>query len=140
HESRLAHGYRLQDTEWLEEPPLPDGSFGPMGGMLTPLGDLGRWVRFMLDAWPARDGADDAPLSRASRREMQQVARYIGSTARRDRNTGEIAMVAGGYGYGLRVQETCEYPTMVWHTGGLPGYCSIMRWYPDYGVGIVAMG
>jgi CubicO group peptidase (beta-lactamase class C family) len=136
---RLAHGYRLQDGEWLDEPPLPDGSFGPMGGMLTSAGDLGRWVGFMLDAFPPRDGGEEGPLRRASRREMQQVSRYAGSTAIVN-GEGEVEMVAGGYGYALRVQQTCEYPSMVWHTGGLPGYGSIMRWYPDYGVGVFAMG
>jgi CubicO group peptidase (beta-lactamase class C family) len=70
---------------------------------------------------------------------MQQVARYAGSTASVD-GEGALGMVAGGYGYGLRVQQTCEYPSMVWHTGGLPGYGSLMRWYPDYGIGLFAMG
>ena len=32
---RLAHGYRWEDNTWKEEPPLPDGAFGAMGGMLT---------------------------------------------------------------------------------------------------------
>ena len=41
--------------------------------------DLGRWVGFMLDAWPPRDGAEGGPLRRASLREMQQVARYSGA-------------------------------------------------------------
>ncbi len=136
---RLAHGYRLRDGEWLDEPLLPDGSFGPMGGMLTSVADLGRWVGFMLDAFPPRDEGDEGPLGRASRREMQQVARYAGSTVVTG-SEGELELVAGGYGYGLRVQQTCEYPSMVWHTGGLPGYGSIMRWYPDYGVGVFAMG
>ncbi|MEO7455277.1 MAG: serine hydrolase domain-containing protein, partial [Gemmatimonadaceae bacterium] len=47
-ESRLAHGYRRQDDRWLEEPQLPDGAFGSMGGMLTSVNDLGKWVAFML--------------------------------------------------------------------------------------------
>ncbi len=34
---RLAHGYRWEDERWKEEPQLPDGSFGAMGGMLTSL-------------------------------------------------------------------------------------------------------
>ena len=29
---------------------------------------------------------------------------------------------------------------MVAHGGGLPGYGSLMRWLPDYGVGIIAFG
>ncbi|HET9425335.1 MAG TPA: serine hydrolase domain-containing protein, partial [Gemmatimonadaceae bacterium] len=33
--SRLAQGYRWEDERWKLEPQLPDGAFGPMGGMLT---------------------------------------------------------------------------------------------------------
>ncbi len=138
--SRLAHGYRWQDETWLEEAQLPDGAFGPMGGMLTSISDLGRWVGFMLDAWPARDGAQDGPLSRASRREMQQVVRYNGATASGGAEGGTITLSAGGYGYGLGVRQSCLFPTAVSHSGGLPGFGSYMRWLPDYGVGIIALG
>jgi CubicO group peptidase (beta-lactamase class C family) len=137
---RLAHGYRGQDDKWLEEEQLPDGSFGPMGGLLTSIADLSRWVGFMLDAWPPRDGAEDGPLSRASRREMQQVVRYNGASAVRDEKTGALTLSAGGYGYGLGVRSTCLFQTVVSHTGGLPGFGSIMLWLPDYGVGIVGLG
>lgn len=136
---RLAHGYRLRDGEWIEEPQLPDGAFGPMGGMLTSISDLGRWVGFMLDAWPPRDDPDSGPLSRASRREMQQIARYIGASASAD-SAGDISLAANGYGYGLRVQQTCLFSSSVSHTGGLPGFGSLMRWLPEYGIGIVALG
>lgn len=134
----LAHGYRRQDGQWLEEQPLPDGAFGPMGGLLTSVGDLGRWVAFMLDAWPPRDGTEPGPLRRASVREMQQVARFNGATAAI--TSAGVALSAGGYGYGLGVRQTCRHRVTVAHSGGLPGYGSIMRWLPDYGVGIVAMG
>jgi CubicO group peptidase (beta-lactamase class C family) len=137
--AHLAHGYRWQDDAWLEEKQLPDGAFGPMGGMLTSVNDLARWVGFMLDAWPARDGRDRGPLRRASRREMQQVARYVGATVRKD-STGEVVLNVGGYGYGLGLRRTCLFPNMVSHSGGLPGFGSIMRWLPDYGVGIIALG
>ncbi len=139
-EGRLAHGYRRQDDRWLEEPQLPDGAFGSMGGMLTSIGDLGRYVGFMLDAWPPRDGAETGPLSRASRREMQQIARYSGASAVADTADAELSLTAGGYGYGLRVSQTCRFRSSVAHTGGLPGFGSLMRWLPEYGVGIVALG
>jgi CubicO group peptidase (beta-lactamase class C family) len=138
--ARLAHGYRRQDDTWLEEPQLPDGAFGPMGGMLTSISDLGRWVGFMLDAWPPRDGAETGPLRRSSRREMQQVVRYGGATAIRNPATGEVALGAGGYAYGLGVRQTCLFRISVAHSGGLPGFGSHMRWLPEYGVGIVALG
>jgi CubicO group peptidase (beta-lactamase class C family) len=138
--SRLAHGYRRQDDAWLEEKQLPDGAFGSMGGMLTSIEDLGRWVSFMLDAWPPRDGPETGPLRRSSRREMQQIARYSGATVTRNEVTGIVTLNAGGYGYGLRVAQTCLFRTSVSHTGGLPGFGSLMRWLPEYGVGIVALG
>jgi CubicO group peptidase (beta-lactamase class C family) len=137
---RLAHGYRFQDGSWLEEKQLPDGSFGPMGGMLTSISDLGRWVAFMLDAWPPRDGPETGPLRRASLREMQQIARFSGATAVRNATSGAVTLNAGGYGYGLRVQQSCVFRTSVSHTGGLPGFGSLMRWLPEHGVGIVALG
>ena len=136
---RLAHGYRWQDGRWLEEKQLPDGAFGPMGGMLTSVGDLSRWVAFMLDAWPPRDGAETGPVRRASVREMQQVWRYGGATAGRDA-AGNVALSAGGYGYGLGVRQTCRWRVSVAHSGGLPGFGSQMRWLPEHGVGIVALG
>lgn len=136
---RLAHGYRLQDGAWLEEAQLPDGAFGPMGGMLTSIADLSRWVGAMLGAWPPRDGSDDGPIRRASLREMQQVARYASAVVSRD-SAGAIALSAGGYGYGLGVRETCQFRLSVSHTGGLPGFGSLMRWLPEYGIGIVALG
>ena len=72
---RLAHGYRWEDEQWKEEPQLPDGAFGAMGGMLTSLSDLGRYVSAFLGAWPPRDGPETGPVRRSSLREMQQVWR-----------------------------------------------------------------
>jgi CubicO group peptidase (beta-lactamase class C family) len=138
--SRLAHGYRRQDGRWLEEKQLPDGAFGSMGGMLTSVGDLGKWVGFMLDAWPPRDDAERGPVRRSSVREMQQVVRFNGATAVRDTTNGSVTLSAGGYGFGLGVRQTCLFPTLVAHSGGLPGFGSVMRWLPEYGVGIVALG
>ncbi|MBU6367459.1 MAG: beta-lactamase family protein [Gemmatimonadetes bacterium] len=137
--ARLVKGYRLEDGRWREEPPLPDGAFGAMGGMLTSAADLSRWVAFLLDAFPARDGADSPVLSRASRREMQQLARFGSASAVRGAD-GAPVLTAGGYGYGLRVSATCLSGHVVAHSGGLPGFGSIMQWLPEAGVGIIAMG
>ena len=51
---RLAHGYRRQDDQWLEEKQLPDGAFGAMGGMLTSISDLSKYVGAFLAAFPPR--------------------------------------------------------------------------------------
>lgn len=139
--NRLAHGYRWQDDAWLEEKQLPDGAFGPMGGMLTSIADLSKWVGAMLDAWPPRDGPETGPIRRASLREMQQVGRYNNSaSAVRDTVRGTVALTAGGYGYGLGVTQTCDFRISVAHGGGLPGFGSTMRWFPELGVGVIAFG
>jgi len=137
--ARLAHGYRREDNQWKEEPPLPDGAFGSMGGMLTSLRDLHKYVAFLMSAWPPRDGADTGPVKRASLREMQQLARPAPASVSRNA-AGELALRSGGYGFGLGVRQTCVVRHVVSHSGGLPGYGSVMQWYPEHGVGFIAMG
>jgi CubicO group peptidase (beta-lactamase class C family) len=137
--ARLAHGYRWEDGTWKEEPLLADGAFGAMGGMLTSLHDLSRYVAFMMAAWPPRNDKDDGPVRRASVREMQQAWRTAPTVVTRDPASTVIGVNAGGYGFGLRVSQTCNFEHVVGHTGGLPGFGSSMRWLPDYGVGIVSL-
>lgn len=135
---RIAHGYRWEDETWKDEPPLPDGAFGAMGGMLTSVSDLATYVGAFLDAWPPRDGAERGPVRRASLREMQQVWRWQPSTVTRVQDA--VQLNAGGYGAGLRITQTCQFGHIVAHSGGLPGFGSQMRWLPEYGVGIIAFG
>ena len=135
---RLAHGYRWEDGRWKEEPQLPDGSFGAMGGMLTSLSDLGRYVAAFLGAWPPRDGPETGPVRRASLREMQQVWRADAPRAGGDA-TGP-RLYSGGYGFGLRVWADCRFAHIVGHSGGLPGFGTRMEWLPEYGLGIIAFG
>ena len=146
---RLAHGYRWEDAQWKNEPLLANGSFGSMGGMLTTLSDLGRYVGAFLAAWPPRDGPETPPIKRSSLREMQQVSRpafAVVSTAAPSTQSGfggaspRVQLNAGGYGYGLRISQNCQFPTIVAHGGGLPGFGTQMRWLPEYGVGLIAFG
>jgi CubicO group peptidase (beta-lactamase class C family) len=137
---RLAIGYRWEDQRWKEEPALPHGSFGAMGGMLTSIRDLSRYVAVYLDAWPPRDGAETGPVRRASVREMQQAWRPASTRVVLDKSTSATHLTAASYGFGLRITQTCDFRTMVAHGGGLPGYGSLMQWLPDYGVGIIAFG
>ena len=135
---RLAHGYRWEDNQWKNEPLLANGSFGSMGGMLTTLSDLGKYVGAFLAAWPPRDGPETLPIRRASLREMQQVWRP--SPAAAARTASGVRLNAGGYGYGLRVYQNCFFPTIVAHGGGLPGFGTYERWLPEYGIGLIAFG
>ena len=137
---RLAVGYRWEDERWKEEPALPHGSFGSMGGMLTTIRDLSRYVALFLDAWPPRDGPERGPLRRASLREMQQPWRPSATRVVLDKSAVSAHLTAGSYGYGLSNTQTCQFRSAIAHGGGLPGYGSLMRWLPDYGVGIMAFG
>ena len=137
---RLAHGYRLEGSELVDEPALPDGAFGPMGGMLTSTRDLAAYVGFLASAWPPRDDPDTGPVRRASLREMQQVWRLSPARVFRDGVDAPLQLTAGGYGFGLRVWQTCGLSHTVAHSGGLPGFGSHMRWLPEHGVAIIAMG
>jgi hypothetical protein len=134
----LAHGYRWEDARWKNEPLLANGSFGSMGGMLTTLSDLGRYVGALLAAWPPRDGPEAGPIKRSSLREMQQVSRPAAATV--SKSGSGVSLSSGGYGYGLRISQTCQFPTVVAHGGGLPGFGTQMRWLPEYGVGLIAFG
>ncbi len=137
---RLAKGYRWIGTTWEEEELLPHGSFGAMGGLWTSTHDLAKWVAFLLDGFPPRNDLERGPLTRASVREMQQVWRSIRGTALQPTIDATPVLNAGGYGYGLRIAQTCAFGQVVAHGGGLPGYGSQMQWLPEYGVGLIAMG
>ena len=129
-------GYRLVDGVWQEESaPLDDGDFAPMAGLWSTVSDLARWIAFLLDAFPPRDDPDVGPLSRSSRREMQQVHRAF----RSEYDVETDRLDAGGYGFGLMVFNDLRFRSMVGHAGGLPGFGSYMRWLPEHGVGVVAL-
>ena len=137
--NRLAHGYRWEDAQWKNEPLLANGSFGSMGGMLTSVRDLSRYVGVFLSAWPPHDGPETAPIRRSSLREMQHLWSPTPALVTRDR-AGAVRLNSAGYGYGLRIAQNCSFATIVSHGGGLPGFGSTMTWLPDYGIGIVAFG
>jgi len=136
--ARRATGYRLKpDGAYEEEPPLPHGVFGSMGGLLTTATDLGKYVAFHLSAWPARDDPDTGPVRRASVREMAHL--WTPSNLTASIANGVLQASETGYGFGLRVSSDCRFEHIVGHGGGLPGFGSYMAWLPEYGVGMFAM-
>jgi CubicO group peptidase (beta-lactamase class C family) len=130
-------GYRRRGDELVVEPFLGDGAIAPMGGLFTTVADLARWIAFLADAFPPRDGPDPGPLSRASRREMQQAHRAFPPRTHTARD-GRVRPVAGGYGYGLNVTWVESLGWVTDHSGGLPGFGSNMRW-TRAGLGLVAL-
>jgi hypothetical protein len=136
--ARRATGYRLKpDGTYAEEPPLPHGVFGAMGGLLTTATDLGKYVAFHLSAWPARDDEETGPVRRSSVREMAHLWTPSNLTARFVND--KLQASEAGYGFGLRVTSDCRFEQIVAHGGGLPGFGSYMAWLPEYGVGMFAM-
>jgi len=134
-----AMGYRLRDAEYIEEPSLPHGAFGPMGGLLTSGRDLGRYVAFHLSAFPPRDDEEQGPVRRSSVREMQHPWREFALTSTRSSPDAPLRVRSVAYGYGLNISRDCHFAHIVGHGGGLPGFGSYMIWLPDYGVGMFAM-
>ena len=134
----------VDDQRVADLPPLGDGAIAPMGGLWSCVKDLARWVTWLDDAFPPRDGVDDGPLGRASRREMQQIQRSFPTEYTPASGEGDEAIperIDGrGYGFGLFVTHDIRFEHFVYHSGGLPGYGSNMRWLPGRGIGVIALG
>lgn len=132
-----AIGYRWQDEAWVREPDMADGAYGAMGGVETTANDYWRWVSFLLAGWPARDGADTGPVKRATVREIVEGAGFA-SASNRSAAAGTPCRQAGSYAMGWRVIDDCDLGRIVTHTGGYPGYGSVVMLLPDAGVGVFA--
>lgn len=137
---RLAMGYRRQDGEWVEEPPLPDGAFASIGGLFTTITDFSKYMNYLLAAFPPRDEADSGPVKRGSLREMMQSHRQRLVTSSRATPDVPAWFQSDGYGYGLACGVDSLLGYSVSHGGGLPGYGTFYRLLPDCNVGIVALG
>jgi CubicO group peptidase (beta-lactamase class C family) len=137
-EDRLAVGYRFVDGSWQREPMLEHGAYGAMGGLMTTIPDLGRYIAFMLSAWPPRDDAERGPVRRSSVREMQQGQRLVGLSVEPAKADAPLRASTRSYAYGLNASQDCQFRHIVAHGGGLPGFGSYELWLPDYGVGVFA--
>ena len=136
--SRRAIGYRWKDNRWLREPDMKDGAFGAMGGVETSADDFAKWVSFLLSAWPARDGADKGPVRRSTVREIVTGANFVAASVRSPAIGGAACRQATAYGMGWRVIDDCDLGRVVTHTGGYPGYGSVVILLPEKGVGLFA--
>lgn len=135
---RLVCGHRRTPDGWVPVPFDRPGVFSAIGGLYSTVADLARWAAGFADAFPPRDDPEHHPLSRASRREMQQQHRAIpaipvsaGAAAARPRPLG--------YGFGLFVEEHPLAGTVVSHPGGYPGFGAHMRWSSELGIGVIAL-
>jgi serine-type D-Ala-D-Ala carboxypeptidase/endopeptidase len=135
---RRALGYRWEDAGWMLEPTMAHGAFGAMGGLQTSATEYAKWIAFLLDAWPARNGADAGPVRRSSVRELAQGANFPALRVRGGANGAEACRLASAYAMGFIAAADCELGLTLSHGGGYPGYGSHVLLLPDYGVGVFA--
>ena len=134
--ARLATGYRVAaDGTHVPEPLVAPGAYSAMGGLLSTVEDLARWIGGMMAAWG--DDAPPHPVDRWSLREMQELARYVATESTTGSGAGTVVV---GYGYGLTSMHHQVLGRIVAHSGGYPGFGSHMRWHPASGWGVVALG
>lgn len=135
--ARRAIGYSWRDDKWVLQADMKDGEFGAMGGIETSADDYAKWVVALLAAWPARDGAEAGPLKRSTIREIVTGSNFA-SRQMRPAAVGPPCQQASAYGMAWRVIDDCELGLIVMHTGGYPGYGSVVMLLPEKGVGIFA--
>ena len=134
---QFVQGYAEFATGFVPEPLTVPGAFSAMGGLLSNVEDLAKWVAGFQSAW---NESSTHPLQKWSRREMQEPQRHARTTAFTDPHTNQIKSITTSYGYGLLVDDDSLLGRFVSHSGGYPGFGSHMRWHPQSGWGIVALG
>jgi CubicO group peptidase (beta-lactamase class C family) len=135
-QERRALGYRWENGAWSREPDLARGAFGAMGGVQTSAVDYGKWIAFLLSAWPPRDGPETGPARRATVRELGQGLDFPQLVTRP--GGPATCFQAFTYGMGLRVAADCDLGLSLAHGGGYPGYGSYMLLFPNRGIGLFA--
>ena len=134
-QARRALGYRWENEAFAREPDMKHGVFGAMGGVQTSANDYARWIAFLLSAWPARDGAEEGPVKRATVREMSQGLNFP-QLARRPGTSSSPCIQPLTYGMGFGVAVDCDARRALTHGGGYPGYGSYMILLVDHGIGL----
>ncbi|TBH73872.1 serine hydrolase domain-containing protein [Aquirufa nivalisilvae] len=136
--NQLALGYRWINQTWVEQPLEHDGAYGAMGGLITTMEDFSHYVAFHLSSWPERNDPESGPIKRSSVREMQFPWNFISVNAKQKYPNGQVGQSFSAYAYGLSFTKDYANRTSISHSGGLPGFGSNWRIFPDYNIGIIS--
>jgi CubicO group peptidase (beta-lactamase class C family) len=137
---QVATGYREAGDGFEAEVPLSDGGyFSALGGLYSSVRDLARWSGVFLGAEPPRDAPEEAPVSRATLREMARARSAFPPSVEWPSLADPPGVVAGGYGYGLMIWHERDGQRHVGHPGGLPGFGTLMRWVPELGLSVILL-
>lgn len=116
-------------------PPMTSDNTNPAGGIMSGASDMARWLVTQLDSGRAPDGTRVFPAAQV--RELWQVVTPIPV---RD-GPPELAAVRPrflGYGLGVNVRDY-RGERLLTHTGGLPGYVSLVMLFPDRRTGVAVL-
>ncbi|WP_113718308.1 serine hydrolase domain-containing protein [Arthrobacter dokdonensis] len=137
----LANGYQLAGRKWhLQEMTAP-GSFSAIGGILSNLSDMSKWVGTLAGA--TSSSADDGHLPSELRRRMQQPVAPLPlaiDTATGLLRSRDFPWGPSGYGLGLFIEQDPDFGPISHHVGGYPGYGAHMCWHQASGIGVIAFG
>lgn len=134
--SKVAKGYERNDTT-TPAPSWRLGASEAAGGLYASVTDMAKWVAFQQEAWPARDGADDGPVKRASLREAHVAG--VPSELAAERTKDGLSVSAEGVGLAWHVRRTCDFSHLVEHGGAIDGFHANVSFAPDRGLGVVVL-
>lgn len=141
---RLAVGYRQgsggHGRGGLTPVPMSGNGAGEAaGGLYSSARDMAAYLRLQLRAWPPRDEPDDAPLKRATLREMQTP--HLSYSLGFADVSGETSRAyARSVGLPWEVLKGCYFDRLVGHDGDLEGFHARVRFDPDRNFGFVLLG
>ena len=130
-------GYAQYDQGLTLQAITYPGSFSAMGGISSSINDLVSWVAHFQSAWKVKT---KSVLKISSVREMQEPQRHISTVMLKDINLKKSKTITTNYGFGLFIDEDSLLGRFVSHSGGYPGFGSHMRWHPQSGYGVIALG
>ncbi|MCX6457499.1 MAG: serine hydrolase [Actinobacteria bacterium] len=130
-------GYAKYDKGLTLQAITHPGSFSAMGGISSSINDLTFWVAHFQSAWKVKT---KSVLKISSVREMQEPQRHISTVMLKDANLKKSKTVTTSYGFGLFIDDDSLLGRFVSHSGGYPGFGSHMRWHPQSGYGVIALG